>query len=62
MARVRSNSEEELIVLNNKEPQLISGVDFVENSKETLKFRKIPWVEFVPGWTLIFLGLCYMIY
>lgn len=43
--RKRSDSEEEVTLLMNQEHTEIADIDIRENSKQRLRFRKMPWCE-----------------
>ena len=45
--RKRSPSEEEVELLKKQEHTEIQDIDIRENSKQKLRFRKMPWVELI---------------
>ena len=47
--RRRSPSEEELASMTKKEHTAISDIDIRENTKTRLRFRKLPWTEWLLG-------------
>jgi len=51
--RRRSPSEEELEHLKKKEHTHITDIDIRENTKTMLRFRKLPWTEWL-------LGICFL--
>ena len=47
--RKRSPSEEELEQLKKQEHTAITDIDVRENTKTKLRFRKLPWSEWLLG-------------
>ena len=47
--RRRSPSEEEMDLVQKGEHTAISDIDIRENTKEKLRFRKLPWTEWLLG-------------
>eukprot|EP00354_Favella_ehrenbergii_P012497 CAMPEP_0170455036 /NCGR_PEP_ID=MMETSP0123-20130129/3102_1 /TAXON_ID=182087 /ORGANISM="Favella ehrenbergii, Strain Fehren 1" /LENGTH=123 /DNA_ID=CAMNT_0010717975 /DNA_START=6 /DNA_END=377 /DNA_ORIENTATION=+ len=52
--RKRSPSEEEVEMLKKQEHTEIQDIDIRENSKQKLRFRKMPWLELL--FTILFWG------
>ena len=58
--RKRSASEEEVSLLKDKEHTEIADIDIRENTKQRIRFRKLPWAELIL--TIVFLGAALAIF
>ena len=59
---ISADEEEELQQLSKDGHQGIEDVDIRENTKTRLKFRKIPWKEWICGFICLFVAFSTEIY
>jgi hypothetical protein len=60
--RHRSASEDELMDLKLKQQEDITDIDIRENTKKRLKYRKLPWTEWLLALAFILGGLVLLAY